>query len=567
MDTQSNLSLKQTWQAQIREVAARDPRLAHQLWQNRQVYFARFAHFYQQLTNLPRKFRRKFLRRLATTLAGAALLLALGQALPARAATITVDGVTCTLAEAITSANNDNAAGNGCVDGNGADNIDLQTDVTLSALLPQITSEITLEGNGHILDGNDSFQVLYVQATGHLTLNNTTIAEGRADYGGGIHNQGILEVNNSTLSGNFADEGGGIWNNGTAKVNNSTLSGNASFFGGGGIRNKYNGTMTVENSTLNDNHDHYFGGGVYNSGSLAISNSTLSGNSTFFSGGGIYNGFNGTVTVNNSTFSGNDSGFYGGGGGILNAGTATLNNSTLSGNSAYYGGGITNYGTLTVNNSTLSGNYVEVAYGGGGGIRNGGTMNLNQSLISGNSADYGAEVYNKYGTVNANNYNVIGYSGDARSSGFTPGELDIIPPGALKTVLHRRLADNGGPTFTHALVPGSVAIDAVPDAACLAPPINGLDQRGFPRNVDGDGAPSFNECDAGALEYASVNPSTPTPTATARPTRTPTPTPTAFQGSNLVSPPEQQVTDPFLNVFIVIILSVGNLIWFRKWRA
>jgi hypothetical protein len=57
------------------------------------VYFARFAHYYQQLASLPRKFRRKFLRLLATTLAGAVLLLALGQALPAHAATITVDGV------------------------------------------------------------------------------------------------------------------------------------------------------------------------------------------------------------------------------------------------------------------------------------------------------------------------------------------------------------------------------------------------------------------------------------------------------------------------------------------
>lgn len=101
MDTKPTSSLTHTWKEQIRQVAARNPRLAQQLWQNPEtsrVYFDRFVHFYRQLENLPRKFRRKFLRRLATTLIGAALLLALGQVLPAWATSaITVDGVNCTL--------------------------------------------------------------------------------------------------------------------------------------------------------------------------------------------------------------------------------------------------------------------------------------------------------------------------------------------------------------------------------------------------------------------------------------------------------------------------------------
>jgi hypothetical protein len=107
----------------------------------------------------------------------------LGQALPAHAATITVDGVTCTLAEAITSANNDKAGGNGCVDGSGADILNLQTDVTLSALLPPITDEIILEGNGHTISGNNAFQVLNVQVTGNLMLNVATITGGSAPNG------------------------------------------------------------------------------------------------------------------------------------------------------------------------------------------------------------------------------------------------------------------------------------------------------------------------------------------------------------------------------------------------
>ena len=168
----------------------------------------------------------------------------------------------------------------------------------------------------------------------------------------------------------------------------------------------------------------------------------------------------------------------------------------MSNNSATYGGGaINNYGTLTITNSTLTGNSADSPYNpyvSGGGINNFGTLNLNRTIISGNSADVGAEVFNM-GTVNANNNNVIGYSGSARSSGFSPGPNDIIPPGPLDTVLDTALADNDGPTLTHALVSGSLAIDAAPSDACLAPPINGIDQRGYVRNVDGNGAPSPNE--------------------------------------------------------------------------
>ena len=89
---------------------------------------------------------------------GSALLaLAGGPGWAAPNAAITVDGVSCTLAEAITSANNDNAGGNGCTDGSGADTITLNTDVTLTATdnstydptgLPVVTSAITIEGGG-----------------------------------------------------------------------------------------------------------------------------------------------------------------------------------------------------------------------------------------------------------------------------------------------------------------------------------------------------------------------------------------------------------------------------------
>src|SRR5262249_13961443 len=57
------------------------------------------------------------------------------------------------------------------------------------------------------------------------------------------------------------------------------------------------------------------------------------------------------------------------------------------------------------------------------------------------------------------------------------------------------LADNGGSTFTHALLPGSQAIDTGDDAVCAAAPVNGVDQRGVHR-------PQGAHCDTGAFEAA-----------------------------------------------------------------
>src|SRR5205814_2005 len=55
------------------------------------------------------------------------------------------------------------------------------------------------------------------------------------------------------------------------------------------------------------------------------------------------------------------------------------------------------------------------------------------------------------------------------------------------------LADNGGPTLTHALLLGSAAIDAGDDAVCAADPVSGVDQRGVIR-------PQGAHCDIGAYE-------------------------------------------------------------------
>ena len=156
-------------------------------------------------------------------------------------------------------------------------------------------------------------------------------------------------------------------------------------------------------------------------------------------------------------------------------GTVTLTNSTIAGNSSYYGGGVANYGTLT----------------------------LARTLVTGNNALFsGPEILN-HGTVVADNYNLFGVNGNAGVEGFGPGATDIIPPAGvlLPDILQPTLAFNGGSTQTHALVPGSPAIDAGgPDCldATGAPLLT--DQRGKPRVVDGDGDGTA-ACDIGAFEF------------------------------------------------------------------
>ncbi|CAK8720013.1 Polymorphic outer membrane protein repeat-containing protein [Candidatus Electrothrix gigas] len=387
---------------------------------------------------------------------------------PVQATDITVDETTCTLREAIDSANNDTAAGSGCIDGSGDDTIILGTDVILEAALPEIISPIIIEGQGHTIDGNNgSWSVLTVLNNGRLSLKKTLITRGHltivATGGAGIKNlSGIVTLTESVVKENKADQngGGGIYNNGTLVMISSTVSGNTA---------------------------DYTGGGIYNNGTLVMISSTVSGNSASTNGGGILN----------------------------DGGTVTLSNSTVSGNRAKSGGGIDtqagleNSGTLTLKNSTVTENSSKEK---GGGISNAfGTVTLINSVISGNSAlTGGEEVYNfgipEQSIIHAHAFNVFGDSSKSTAQafdGFTPGSNDLTAtsdgtnPTALSAILSP-LANNGGPTQTHALVPGSPALDL--DAACST----GLttDQRGYPRpGTEGT------KCDAGAFE-SSVEPTT-----------------------------------------------------------
>lgn len=183
---------------------------------------------------------------------------------------------------------------------------------------------------------------------------------------------------------------------------------------GGGILTF--GTLTVKRSTLSDNSAG-IGGGIANEGggTLTVINSTLSGNVAPVGGGGIWND-NGTVRVNKSTLSGNSAGI-GAGGGIHNGATLRVNNSTLSGNS----GGIDNI-TFNLNNTLAT-------------LRNTIVANSPSGVdCAGPITDFGHNLDSDGSCVNAIN----------SLSGVDPK----LGP----------LADNGGPTPTHALLAGSPAL-------------------------------------------------------------------------------------------------------------
>ena len=205
-------------------------------------------------------------------------------------------------------------------------------------------------------------------------------------------------------------------------------------------------------------------GGIYNEGNLTVSNSTVSDNLTFvpLGAGGILNG--GTLTVSNSTFSGNRSGAVTG-----------------------LGGGISNYGTTTVSNSTFSGN------GGGGLLNNSGTITVTNSIFSGNGLSVTGDASDcatfQAGAIIDNGGNLA----DDASCAFTQSSSKN---GATGLNLGS-LADNGGPTQTVALLPGSAARDVLPAVSCVDPqgfPL-AADQRGFPRLDEGEST-----CDSGAFE-------------------------------------------------------------------
>jgi hypothetical protein len=186
---------------------------------------------------------------------------------------------------------------------------------------------------------------------------------------------------------------------------------------------------------------------MYNRGTAALTNCTVSGNSAGIVGGGMYNGTFGNTTQ---------------------AATATLTDCTVSGNSA---------GIL------------------GGGVYNSfssGTSTLGNTIVAGNTASNSG--HDAYGTFTSLGHNLIGETDG--SGGWVGSDLTGSIASPLNPLLGS-LANNGGPTRTMALLPGSPAIDAGNNS--LIPSGVTTDQRGFDRIVNGT-------VDIGAFEFGALPP-------------------------------------------------------------
>lgn len=386
------------------------------------------------------------------------IILMFGVLFPIFAATITVTNT------------NDNGTGSlrqAIIDAASGDVIEFDPGVAgIITLTGQLTinKNLTINGPGAdvlAISGNNAYRVILITSGFYtVTISGLTISDGYVDggsftgEGGGINNLSAqlttinnCHIHNNTVEGNSA-RGGGINHRGGSDglmiLNNCRVEGNTTRSKGGlGTTSEGAGVITVGvGSTFS--HTEIYGSTI--SGNMAIKN--LSSSSA--NGGGYRSSGNATTIIENSTISDNSA--ANNGGGISIGATATFNFLTITNNTAVNGGGIS--GSIST-----------------GGIKN--------SIIAGNTSTGSGPDYS--GTLNSQGYNLIGNTSGATITGNLMGNILNESAGLVS------LADNGGATSTHALLPNSPALNA---GSC-----DGVttDQRGFSRPQDG-------QCDIGAFE-------------------------------------------------------------------
>ncbi|PYK08207.1 MAG: hypothetical protein DME65_14505, partial [Verrucomicrobia bacterium] len=244
-------------------------------------------------------------------------------------------------------------------------------------------------------------------------------------------------------------------------------------------------------------------------------------------------------------------------------GTLYIVNSTINGNRASgsvqsggTGGGIFNGGALGINNSTISGNLADgigVFIGGGGITNGGGNILIQNSTITGNAAEgpsspgFGGNIFMAEGTLEIGNTILNAASGGNIVSFGSPGKIisdgynlssdngaNYLSAAGDQVNTDPKLGplqDNGGPTFTHALLPDSPAIDAGNpnyDPKNFQSPLM-YDQRGFGFYRTKRGRRDIGAFEVQEPHVARIRPTpppTPTPSSTPRPSPTPSPLPT-----------------------------------------
>ena len=301
---------------------------------------------------------------------------------------------------------------------------------------------------------------------GQLTLRNVVLANNRASgSGGAIFNAGQLTLDNTQVVSNTADEAGG------------------------GLYNYNQGVLTITQSSIVSNTAGAFesGGGIFAAGArVSVISSTIAGNVGATFGGGLLVFMNGTTTLDNVTLAGNQA--LNGGAMYAAQGVITLTNTTVSSNNAAnnYGGIYLNGTPLNLHliNTTIAYNTRTSAAGNGVNgltISGGATASLVNTILSNNQDNncLSATPPTSQGYNLADDFSCqLNQSGDKQGVDAQLGAL----------------TNNGGYVATHALLPGSPAIDAGDSARCPA-----TDARTIARPYDGDGNGAA-VCDMGAVE-------------------------------------------------------------------
>jgi CSLREA domain-containing protein len=366
--------------------------------------------------------------------------------------------------------------------------------ITLNAngSLPTITSNMKILGPGakaltvqrdFALPPTTFFRIFRIQS-GAVTISGLTITNGADDPGGAILSVGDLTLNGCIVTGNTdngSDGGGGIRAVGPLTINGSVITDNHAPGSGGGIYGGF--PLTVTDSTIGNNTA-VAGAGLWRQGGTAnLTNCTISGNTADQAGGGMDN-ISSATTFTNCTISGNTANGMGEGGGIFNVSSSTstsltLVSCTLTKNT---GSGASAIWTQSFNLSLVATTHLQDTLVADNTGPNFVTTDMNASLVS--------DGYNldSDGTSGFSNNDIVGTAGSPINAMLGP------------------LQDNGGPTFTQALLPGSPAIDKGKNINSLA-----TDQRGngFVRTFDnlsianangGDGT------DIGAFEVQNTPP-------------------------------------------------------------
>jgi hypothetical protein len=353
------------------------------------------------------------------------------------------------------------------------DTLDLAAETFFETV--SVAKDLMIQGAGPlvtVVDGGTTGSVFTVDGAS-VTLRGLTARNGGALNGGGISTIGtgadVRLIDVHVRNNAAAAVGGGIHNpDGSVTITRNLIAENTvpgMDNAGGGVFNA--GTMTIRDSLIRDN-DAWLGGGIYSSGDLTLDGSTLQSNDAEF-GGAI------------STSGGN----------------LTMRDCTVSGNSANEGGGFCvglfeTFEKIAITRSTIAENTANV----GGGIfdySQVGTIELESTILSGNT---GGNCHPPTGVFSSSGHNLE--SASSCNLTETTDQTGVDP-------LLATLADNGGPTPTHALGAGSPAIDSG------APGCDPVDQRGEARPVDGDLDGSI-RCDVGAYERTCAGAYRPDPT-------------------------------------------------------